>query len=288
MEGNIQSLGESAQVIYERSCNDSELTKALLQRSVDTGEYEAALVFAENLAKLMPDSYVPIHAKFAVLVQKKDLGEAGLCIASAQNQFGDEPDYINDRLAYTIEVMGTAAAKKYLEKIGNKPAYESQNFLELCARIYGAEDDERKYIQCLYILHKRFNSEKARFLLALKSAEHQQYEAALKWYVAVINSYSGSPEYFMSLAGRSIMLQMLDRDNWREEMVKAANEIDLASTVHAANLWLRTISMGLWESLGENENASFNRSLIVELKKYAADPEKYMQNIQNDQQRENP
>ena len=278
MEENIQFSGESAQAFYERSLTDPELTKALLQQSADAGEYDVALVFAENLAKLMPDSYVPIHAKFALLVQKKDLGEAGLCLAGAQDRFGDDPNYINDRLAYTIEVMGTAAAKKYLDKIADKPAHESQEFLELCARIYNAEGEERKYIQ-----HKQFNSEKARFLLALKSSEYQQYEAALKWYVAVINGYSGSPEYFMALAGRSSMLQMLGRDNWREEMVKAANEIDLASTVHATNLWLRTISAGLWEILGEDENAAFNHNLIAELEKFAVDPEKYMHDAQSNQ-----
>ena len=275
MKENIRFSSESAKDVYERSCTVPELTKALLQQSVDAGEYDVALVFAENLVKLMPDSYVPIHAKIAVLVQKKDLGEAGLCLAAAQKQFGNDPEYINDRLAYTIEVMGTAAAKKYLKKIGDKPAYESRHFLELCARIYNAEGDERKYIQCLYILHKQFNSEKARFLLALKSIEHQQFEAALKWYVAVINGYSGSPEYFMSLAGRSMMLQMLGRDNWRTEMVKAANEIDLASTIHAMNLWLRTISAELWEILGEDENTDFNYRVIEELKKYAEDPDKY-------------
>ena len=283
MEENIQFPDESVQTLYARSCTDPELTKALLQKSADMGDYEAALVFAENLAKLMPESYIPVHAKFAVLVQKKDLGEAGLSLAAAQDRFGDDPNYINDRLAYTIEVMGTAAAKKYLDKIADKPAHESREFLELCARIYNAEGDEKKYIQCLYILHKQFDSEKARFLLAMKSAEHQQYEAALKWYVAVINGYSGSPEYFMSLAGRSSMLQMLDRDNWKEEMVKAANEIDLASTVHVTNLWLRTISAGLWEILGEEENATFNRNLIEELQKYAADPEKYMCGAQSNQ-----
>lgn len=281
MEEKAQSSAESAQSVYERSLKDPELTKFLLQQSADAGEYDAALVFAENLAKLMPDSYIPIHAKHAVLVQKKDLGEAGLCLAGAQGRFGDDPEYINDRLAYTIEIMGTAAAKKYLEKIGGKPAYESQRFLELCARIYNAEGDEREHIKCLYILHKQYASEKARFLLALKSEEHQQYEAALKWYVAVINGYSGSPEYFMSLAGRSSMLQKLGRDNWREEMVKAANEIDLASSVHAVNLWLRTISAGLWEILGEDENAAFNHSLIEELEKYVADPEKYIRNAEN-------
>lgn len=288
MEDNIRISKENAKAFYERSCNDPKLTKMLLQQSADAGEYEAALVFAENLAKLTPDSYVPLHAKFAVLVQKNDLGEAGLCLAAAQDRFGDDPNYINDRLTYTIEVMGTAAAKKYLKKIGDKPAHESQEFLELCARIYNAEGDEKKYIQCLYILHKQYDSEKARFLLALKSAEHQQFESALKWYVAVINGYSGSPEYFMSLAGRSSMLQMLGRDNWREEMVKAANEIDLASTVHITNLWLRTISAGLWEILGEEKNATFNHNLIEELQKYVADPEKYIQNVQKNQQRDNP
>ena len=283
MAENMHNTSENVKELYQRSCNDPELTKFLLQKSVDAGEYDAALVFADNLAKLMPDSYIPVHAKFAVLVQKNDLGEAGLCLAGVQDRFGDDPNYINDRLAYTIEVMGTAAAKKYLQKIADKPAYESREFLELCARIYNAEGDEREYIQCLYILHKQYDSEKARFLLALKSIEHQQFEAALKWYVAVINGYSGSPEYFMALAGRSSMLQMLGRDNWKEEMVKAANEIDLASTVHATNLWLRTISAGLWEILGEDENAAFNHNLIAELEKYAADPEKYMRNMQNNQ-----
>lgn len=283
MEEKIRLPDESAQAIYEQSANDPELIKFLLQKSTDAGEYEAALVFAENLSKLMPDSYVPVHAKFAVLVQKNDLGEAGLCLATAQDQFGDDPNYINDRLAYTIEVMGTAAAKKYLQKIGDKPTHESRELLELCARIYNAEGDEREYIQCLYILHKQYNSEKARLLLALKSIEHQHFEAALKWYVAVINGYSGSPEYFMSLAGRSSMLQMLGRDNWQEEMVKAANEIDLASTVHVTNLWLRTISAGLWETLGEEENATFNHNLLEELQKYVANPEKYMRNTQSNQ-----
>ena len=283
MDETIQFAGENVQAFYEQSCKDPELTKALLQQSTDAGEYEVALVFAENLTKLMPDSYGPIHAKFAVLLQKNDLGEAGLYLASVQDRFGDDPNYINDRLAYTIEVMGTSAAKKYLSKIADKPAYESQRFLELCARIYNAEGDEREYIKCLYILHKEYDSEKARFLLALKSAEHQQYEAALKWYVAVINGYSGSAEYFMSLAGRSSMLQMLGRDNWKTEMVKAANEIDLASTVHVMNLWLRTISAELWKILGEDDNADFNHSLIAELEKYAVDPEKYIQNAKINQ-----
>ena len=280
MTENIHFSNENTKALYERSCQDPELTQALLQQSVDAGEYDVALVFAENLAKLMPDSYIPVHAKFAVLVQKKELGEAGLCIAGAAEQFGDDPNYIVDRLAYTIEVMGTAAAKKYLRKIGDKPAFESQQFLELCARIYNAEGDEREHIKCLYILHKQYDSEKARFLLALKSAEHQQYEAALKWYVAVINGYSGSAEYFMSLAGRSSMLQKLGRDNWREEMTKAAREIDLASTVHIVNMWLRTISTGLWEILGEEENASFNHDLIAELQKYTENPQKYMRNAE--------
>lgn len=276
MSEHINHSEENARVILEQSRNDPELTKVLLQQCLEAGEYEAALIFAENLAKLMPDSYGPVHAKFSVLVQKDDLGEAGLCLADAQEHFGDNSDYINDRLAYTIEAMGTGAAKKYLDKIGDKPAYESQRFLELCARIYNAENEERKYIQCLYILHKQYDSERARFLLALKSAEHGQYEAALKWYVAVINGYSGSGEYFMSLAGRSVMLQALERDNWRQEMVKAANEIDLASLVHASNLWLRSISAGLWEILGEEKNAAYNHSMLEELKKYASDPEKYI------------
>lgn len=283
METHIKQAEERAQGLYERSCKDPELTKFLLQKSADAGEYEAALVFADNLAKLMPDSYVPVHAKFAVLVQKKDLGEAGLCLAAAQDQFGDDPNYINDRLAYTIEVMGTAAAKKYLDKIADKPAYESQRFLELCARIYNAEGDEMKYIQCLYILYKQYNLEKAALLLALKSMEHQQYEVALKWYVAVINGYSGSGEYFMALAGRAIALQKLERDKWREEMEKAAHEIDLASTVHVLNLWLRSISVELWEILDDEEHAVYNHELIAELEKYAADPEKYMRNVQNNQ-----
>ena len=92
----------------------------------------------------------------------------------------------------------------------------------------------------------------------------------------------------MSLAGRSSMLQMLGRDNWREEMLKAANEIDLVSLMHATNLWLRTISAELWEILGEEESATFNHSLIAELEKYAADPEKYIRNTQKNQKRENP
>jgi len=71
-------------------------------------------------------------------------------------------------------------------------------------------------------------------------------------------------------------------------MVKAANEIDVASTVHAVNLWLRTISVGLWEILGEDDNAAFNRRLIAELEKFAADPEEYMRKAQENQQRENP
>jgi len=283
LQDYMQNSSENVNELYERSYKDPELTKFLLQQSVDAGEYEAALIFAENLKKMMPDSYLPVHAKIAVLVKKNDLGEAGLCLASVQECFGDDPDYINDRLAYTIEVMGTAAAKKYLEKIGDKPAHESQRYLELCARIYNAEGEERKFIQCLYILHKQFNSEKARFLLAVKSAEHHQYEAALKWYVTVINNYSGSAEYFMSLAGRSSMLQMLGRNNWKEEMVKAANEIDLASTVHVTNLWLRTISAGLWKILGEEENAAFNHNLIEEFQKYTADTENYIRSVQSNQ-----
>lgn len=283
MGAPIRFSSDHTKTLYERSCKDPELTKALLQESINAGEYKAAYIFAENLEKLMPDSYVPVHAKCAILLRKKELGEVGLCLAGAADRFGDDPDYINDRLAYTIEVMGTAAAKKYLDKIGDKPAYESERFLELCARIYHGEGDDQQLIKCLFILHKKFNSEKARFLLALKSAEYQQYEAALKWYVAVINGYSGSAEYFMSLASRSCMLQMLNRDNWREEMLKAANEIDIASTAHIINLWLRTISAGLWEILGEEENAAFNHSLIAELGKYAADPEKYIQNVQNNQ-----
>ena len=275
MSEHINHSEEKTRAVLEQSRNDPELTKLLLKKCLDAGEYEAALIFAENLAKLMPDSYEPVHAKFAVLVQKDDLGEAGLCLVDAQEHFGDDPDYINDRLAYTIEVMGTAAAKKYLNKIGDKPAYESERYLELCARIYNAEGDEEDYIKCLYILHKQYDSEKARFLLALKSAEHQQYEAALKWYVAVINGYSGSGEYFMSLAGRSTMLQMLGRDNWREEMTRAATEIDMASTVHPVNLWLRAFSAELWQVLGNEKKAEFNHRLLDEMAKYARNPEKY-------------
>lgn len=276
MKKDIRFSNENVKALYDRSCTDPELTKALLQESVNAGEYEAAMIFAENLAELMPDSYVPVHAKCAVLLRKKDLGEMGICLAGAENRFGDDPDYINDRLAYTIEVMGTAAAKKYLEKISSKPAYESRHYLERCARIYNAEGDEREFIECLFILHKQYDSEKARFLLALKSAEHQQYEVALKWYVAVINGYSGSAEYFLSLAGRSSMLQLLGRDNWQTEMRKAANEIDIASSAHINNLWLRSVSAELWEILGIEKNAAYNKNVITELEKYAEDPEKYM------------
>lgn len=283
METNIRISDMDASELYALSCSDPELTKVLLQQSIAAGECEAAMVFAENLVRLMPDSYLAVHAKFAVLLQKNDLGEAGLCLAGAMERFGDDPEYINDRLAYTIEVMGTAAAKKYLVRIKDKPAYESQRFLELCARIYNAEGDEREYIKCLYILHKQYDSEKARFLLAVKSAEHQQYEAALKWYVSVINRYSGSPEYFMALVGRCSMLQMLGRDNWKEEMVKTANEIDLASMVHVTNLWLRAISAELWKLLGEDENAAFNYSLIAELEKFAKNPEGYISSVKNHQ-----
>ena len=223
----------------------------------------------------------PIHEKCAVLLRKKQLGEIGICLAGAADQFGDNPDYINDRLAYTIEVMGTAAAKEYLKKIGSKPAYESQLFLESCARIYHGEGDEREFIMCLFLLHKQYHSEKARFLLALKSAEHQQYEAALKWYVAVINEHSGSAEYFLSLAGRSSMMQLLGRDNWKAEMCKAANEIDIASMTHINNLWLRSVSAGLWEILGEEKNGAYNSSVIAELEKYAEDPNGYMKSVQS-------
>lgn len=283
MEEKNQFPNETAQEFFERSRKDSELTRSLMHQSFEAGKYDVTLKLAENLARLLPDSYEPIHAKCAVLLRQNEMGEVGMCLAGAMEKFGDDPHYILDRLAYTIEVMGTSAAKKYLDKIADKPAYESQEFLELCARIYNAEGDEKKYIQCLYILHKVYNFEKARFLLAVKSMEHQQYEAALKWYVAVINEYSGSGEYFMSLAGRAIALQKLGRDNWREEMEKAAREIDLASTVHMLNLWLRSISLGLWEILGAEENVAFNHELIAELEKYAADPKKYMESIQNNQ-----
>ena len=267
--------------LYARSCEDPVLTKALLQESLRAGNLEAAMTFAENLIHLEPDSYDPIHAKCVVLFQKNELGDIGLLLADAADRFGDDPNYIIDRLAYTIEVMGTAAAKRYLEKIGGKPAYESQEFLELCARIYNAEGDEEKLIKCLFILHKQFQSEKARLLLAVKSMEHQKYEAALKWYVAVINGYTGSSEYFMALAGRSVMLQKLGRDNWREEMQKAALEIDLASSMHVFNLWLQSISAELWEILGNSELAEHNRSVITELEKYAEDPKGYMESVQS-------
>jgi len=44
----------------------------------------------------------------------------------------------------------------------------------------------------------------------------------------------------------------------------------------------------LWEILGEDDNAAFNRRLIAELEKFAADPEEYMRKAQENQQRENP
>jgi len=267
--------------LYTRSCEDLALTKALLQESLKVENFEAAMTFAENLIQLEPGSYTPIHAKCVVLFQKNELGDIGLLLADAAEPFGDDPNYIIDRLAYTIEVMGTAAAKKYLEKIGDKPAYESEEFLKLCTRIYHAEGDEEKFIKCLYILHKQFHSEQARILLAVESIDHQKYEAALKWYVAVINGYTGSPEYFMALAGRTRMLQLLERGNWQEEMQKAALEIDLAATIHISNLWLLTISAELWEILGNQELAERNRSVIAELEKYAEDPKGYMQSIQS-------
>ena len=276
-------MGENARNngLYDRSCSDPVLTKVLLRESLRTGKLEAAMTFADNLIQLEPDSYAPIHAKCAILFQKKELGDIGLLLADVAEPFGDDPNYIVDRLAYTIEVMGTAAAKKYLEKIGGKPAFESEEFLEPCARIYNAEGDEEALIKCLYILHRQFHSERARLLLAVKSMEHQKYEAALKWYVAVINGYTGSSEYFMALAGRCVMLQKLGRDNWREEMQKAALEIELASNMHIFNLWLQSISEQLWELLGNQEMAEHDRSVIAELEKYAEDPKGYMQPIQS-------
>lgn len=276
MEANVHN-----NEFYTRSCSDPVLTKALLQESLKAGNLEAAMTFVENLSQLEPDSYTPIHAKCVILFQKNELGDIGLLLADAADRFGDDPNYIIDRLAYTVEVMGTAAAKKYLEKIGSKPAYESEEFLKLCARIYNAEGNEEKFIKCLFILHKQFHSEHARFLLAVKSMEHQKYEAALKWYVAVINDYTGSPEYFMALAGRTRMLQLLERENWQEEMQKAALEIDLAATIHISNLWLLTISAELWEILGNQEMAEHDRSVIAELEKYADDPKEYMKSVQS-------
>lgn len=276
---------DRAKELYEKSVQDPELTKALIQTCVDKGEYDKALIFTENLVPLLPGEYAPLHAKHIICYAKGDTAAAGICLGEAESRFGDDPDYINDRLAYTIEVMGTAAAKKYLEKIGDKPARESRPFLELCARIYHGEGEEENLIKCLYILHKVYASEKARFLLALKSAEHEQYTAALKWFVAVINGYSGSAEYFLSLAGRCAMLRVLERDNWREETRKAAIEIDLASRAHAMNLWLLGISAGLWGLLGEEENARYNNQVIGELEKYARNPAEY---LQNRRQRGNP
>lgn len=276
MEENVRNNG-----LYDRSCSDPVLTKALLQESLRAGNLEAAMTFVENLSQLEPDSYAPIHAKCVILFQKNELGDIGLLLADAADRFGDDPNYIIDRLAYTIEVIGTAAAKKYLEKIGSKPAYESEEFLKLCARIYNAEGDEEKFIKCLFILHKQFHSEQARILLAVESIDHQKYEAALKWYVAVINDYTGSPEYFMALAGRTRMLQLLERENWQEEMQKAALEIDLAATIHISNLWLLTISAELWEILGNQEMAEHDRSVIAELEKYADDPKEYMKSVQS-------
>lgn len=276
MEENVRNNG-----LYDRSRSAPVLTKALLQESLKAGNLEAAMTFVENLSQLEPDSYTPIHAKCVILFQKNELGDIGLLLADAADRFGDDPNYIIDRLAYTIEVMGTAAAKKYLEKIGSKPAYESEEFLKLCARIYNAEGDEEKFIKCLFILHKQFHSEQARILLAVESIDHQKYEAALKWYVAVINDYTGSPEYFMALAGRTRMLQLLERENWQEEMQKAALEIDLAATIHISNLWLLTISAELWEILGNQEMAEHDRSVIAELEKYADDPKEYMKSVQS-------
>ena len=276
---NIHFSNENSKELFEQSRSDPELTKALLRECMEAEKYDAAMIFADQLAGLMPDSYEPVHAKCAVLLRKKQLGEVGLCIAAAQDRFGDDPNYINDRLAYTIDVMGTEAAQKYLDKIAKKPAYESRQFLDLCARVY-YDTDESKYIKCLFILHKQFQSEHARFMLALKSIEHQKYEAALKWYVAVINGYSGSAEYYMSLAGRCSLLQLLQRENWQEEMRKAAVEIDLASSTHIDSLWLRTLSEQLWEILGNKKAAQYNHEIVEELKKYAENPEKYIKNLQ--------
>lgn len=56
MTENFHFSNENIETLYEKSLADSELTKALLRESVRAGKYEAALIFAENLAKLMPGS----------------------------------------------------------------------------------------------------------------------------------------------------------------------------------------------------------------------------------------
>lgn len=277
MEEKINFSSKESKELYENSLHDPELTKALLQASMDEGNYTAAMRFAENLELQMPDSYLPVHAKCAILMAKDQIGDIGILLAEMSEKFGDDPNYIIDRLAYTIEIFGTSAAKKYLKKIEHKPAFESKEFFELCARVYNAEGDEESYIKCLYILHKQYMSETARFLLALKSIEHQKFETALKWFAAVINGYSGSAEYFMALAGRCGLLKFLNRDNWREETLMAANQMDLASLEDISKLWLRSISSSLWDMLDERENAEYNRQLIVELERFAEDPTKYMQ-----------
>ena len=71
-------------------------------------------------------------------------------------------------------------------------------------------------------------------------------------------------------------------------MVKVANQIDLVSVTHTTNLWLRTISAGLWEVLGQEENATCNRKVIDLLQAYCENPEQYIRNAQNHEQRDNP
>lgn len=276
MKENLKFKSENAKALYEKSLTDPELTEKLLQVNCERGNLEAAMIFAENLCEQLPDSYTPVHNKIAVLMRKKETGTVGTLLVQSEEKFGSDPYYIIDRLTYTINILGTGAARKYLDKIKDKPAYESEEFLNLCARIYNAEGEEEAYIRCLFYLHEKYHSEWARFLLALKSMEYQKWEPALKWFVQVINGYSGSGVYFISLAGRCIMLRQLERENWREETEKAAREIDAAAVAHPLNMWLRGISAELWKALGNTEKEEQCRAFMEDLEQYVANPEKFM------------
>lgn len=276
MKENLKFKTEKAKVLYEKSLTDPELTEELLQANFERGNMELAMVFAENLCEQLPDEYFPVHNKIAILMQKKETGDVGILLAQSEEKFGDDPEYIMDRLTYTINILGTGAARKYLDKIQDKPAYESERFLELCARIFYGEGEEKPYIEVLFYLHEKYHSERARFLLALKSMEYQKWEPALKWFVQVINGFSGSGEYFISLAGRCLMLRQLERDNWREETEMAAREIDAAAVAHPFNMWLRGFSAELWKMLGNTEKEEQCRIFMADLEEYITDPDKFM------------
>lgn len=253
-------LGEACQT-------DPYVAIRLIEISVSKGKYKEALLFAGFLEKMLPEEYTAYHARFSVMMLMSDFAGAGEIIRKSEDKFKTHIHYINDKLLYLIQFSGMRSAGEYLEETHSYVKEKNELYLRLSAQIYCALNDGERAFSVLNTLHREFDAEYARIVLALLQFEKGDYDNALLMTEMVLSGNSLSRDYYLAMLFNACIYHKTGAVGWRDQVSRTAGELDETASKKPENIWMLQAAAYLWELVDEVGKSEIDKKVLTELLK---------------------